>query len=88
VRSPRSSTIYQLVQRYGRAQETGDQAAAEEAWRLLQGKFSNLEDLKFEVVKRNYDPLNRARGGRVEQIPIEANGGATKAPTSRPEGDK
>ncbi len=72
LRSPRSSTIFQLVQRYGRAVEAGDQAEAADAWRLLQAKFSTAEPVTIEVIKRTYDPLERARGGKVEQIAIDA----------------
>src|SRR5258707_14931056 len=33
LRSPRASTVYQLVQRYGRAAEAGQRAEADAAWR-------------------------------------------------------
>jgi len=75
--SPRSSTVFQLVQRYGRAEEAGDRAEAEVAWRLLQPKFTSAAPVTFELVKRSYDPVDRSRGGRVEQIRIETE---TRAP--------
>src|SRR5262249_11347688 len=86
LRSPHSSTNYQLVQRYGRAVESGDRAAADEAWRLLQSKFASTEPLHFEIVKRTYDPLDRARGGSVEQIPVGAAG--AEAQNLRREGER
>ncbi len=72
LRSPRSSTVFQLVQRYGRAVETQNQAEAADAWRLLQAKFATEEPVSIEVVKRTYDPLERALGGKYEQIGIHA----------------
>lgn len=81
VRSPRSSTVYQLVQRYGRATEAGNRTEADEAWRLLQAKFSSSEPVAVELVKRSYDPLDRARGGSVEQIRVEPA-------STRPEGHR
>jgi hypothetical protein len=88
LRTPRSSTVYQLVQRYGRAVEAGNRGEAEAAWRLLKAKFSSTDPVVFEVVKRSYDPLDRSRGGKVEQIRIDALAPAPDSPNSRKEGDR
>ena len=70
LRSPRSSTVYQLVQRYGRAAEAGNRPELEESWRLLQAKFTSREPVAFDVVKRSYDPMDRAQGAGVEPIRV------------------
>lgn len=67
VRSPQSSLVYQLVQRFGRAVEAGDAAESDRAWSLLQARFSSSDGLRYDLVKLTYDPMERARGERVER---------------------
>ncbi len=86
LRTPRSSTIYQLVQRFGRGVESGNRADADEAWRLLKAKFSSAETVTFDVIKRSYDPIDRTLGGTAEQIRIEPQWHEPAAPKSTPEG--
>src|SRR5262249_20623240 len=88
LRSPHSSTNYQLVQRYGRAVETGDQAGANEAWRLLRARFSTAEPVSIEIWKRSYDPLDRARGGKVEQVRVGAESPRPEIANPRKEGSQ
>jgi hypothetical protein len=88
VRTPRSSTIYQLVQRFGRGVESGNRADADEAWRLLQAKFTSAEPVTFEVVKRSYDPIDRSLGGKAEQIRVEPRWREPAAPNSKSGGNR
>lgn len=67
VRGPQSSLVYQLVQRFGRAVDSGNGAESDSAWRLLQARFSNPDGLHYDLVKLSYDPMERARGERVER---------------------
>ncbi len=80
VRSPQSSLVYQLVQRFGRAVESGNQADRDNAWRLLQATFSSSVDLRYDLVKLSYDPMERARGARIERTVLEASDRDRKNP--------
>lgn len=74
VRGPQSSVVYQLVQRFGRAVESGNIPERDIAWRLLQARFSSSEAVRYEVVRLSYDPMERARGARTEETVLEGVG--------------
>jgi hypothetical protein len=80
VRSPQSSVVYQLVQRYGRAVESGNAAERDAAWRLLQARFSSSDGLRYELVKLSYDPMERAQGKQLVQTVLESANGAGRNP--------
>ena len=88
VYSPRSSVIYQLVQRYGQTLDSGATTEADHAWQLLRSKFTSAEPVTFEVVKRTYNPLDRARGGTIEQIRIAPAESAPAQPQTRKKGER
>lgn len=72
VHSPQSSVVYQLVQRYGRAVESGNTVERSSAWRLLQARFSSAATLRYDLIKLSYNPMERARGERSEQTVLTA----------------
>ncbi|OAI43086.1 hypothetical protein AYO41_02865 [Verrucomicrobia bacterium SCGC AG-212-E04] len=80
VRSPQSSLVFQLVQRFGRAVEAGNATERDNAWRLLQARFSNSAPVRYDLIKLSYDPMERARGEVVEHTVIAATESGTKQP--------
>jgi hypothetical protein len=88
ISNPGSSTVYQLVQRFGQATEAGNRAAADEAWRLLRAKFSSAEPVTFDVIKRTYDPIDRSKGQIAEAIRIIPRPSARETTNGRAEDDR
>ena len=69
VRNPRSSTVYQLIQRYGAGNdpERGQTLGAEAAWELLRARFTSTDHLCVQTFRVTYDPIERWRTGCVIQ---------------------
>ena len=67
LQNPRSSTVFQLVQRYcaGSTLENGLSEDAKTAWALLSSRMATPKSLFFDVMRITYDPIERSSTGRM-----------------------